>query len=153
MKVGELGEVEKRTIAALPEKLSPLPQIIFTDVDDTLTHNGLLPVETYSALYALRRAGFIVVPVTGASAGWCDCLIKTWPIENIIGENGALTMIKSERGIVSTQLTKEVSEAKQDLQKLLLLGEELSRIHPAIGFTQDQEFPVSYTHLTLPTKA
>jgi HAD superfamily hydrolase (TIGR01484 family) len=79
-------------VEPLPEQLPFKPQYIFTDVDDTLTHNGRLPWETFNALHKLQKAGVMVVPVTGACGGWCDCMIRTWPIEAVIGENGAFIM-------------------------------------------------------------
>jgi hypothetical protein len=53
----------------LPRVFSGRPKILFTDVDETLTWQGRLPEETFSALAKLRQAGIRVVPVTGASAG------------------------------------------------------------------------------------
>lgn len=62
---------------------------VFTDIDDTLTTGGTLLAETYSAMEHLRAAGIRVVPVTGRPAGWCDHMARMWPIDGIIGENGA----------------------------------------------------------------
>ena len=62
---------------------------ILTDIDDTLTHNGRLPAAAYAALEALRDAGFIVIPVTGRPAGWCDLIARQWPVSGVVGENGA----------------------------------------------------------------
>jgi len=128
------------TVSALPSVVSPRPSVVFTDVDDTLTCDGLLPVETFNALYRLQKAGVEVVPVTGASAGWCDCLIKTWPIQHIIGENGALTMEKDSRGIVSTQFVKNEQNRTRDLARLMQIGENLSQRYVEIKLTQDQHF-------------
>ncbi|BCL72615.1 putative HAD-superfamily hydrolase [Vibrio nigripulchritudo MADA3029] len=75
------------------------PSLIFTDVDDTLTHNGELPVETLHALYRLREAGIEVVPVTGACAGWCDQIARLWPVQGVIGENGAFSITKNNGSI------------------------------------------------------
>ena len=41
------------------------------DIDDTLTTEGKLPAESYAALWSLKEAGLIVVPITGRPAGWC----------------------------------------------------------------------------------
>ena len=128
------------TIRSLPNAFSPQPKIIFSDVDDTLTCDGQLPVETFAALHNLRQSGFTVIPVTGASAGWCDCLIKTWPIRHVIGENGALTMGKDERGIVSTHFVKDPQQVELDLAELKQIGDMLIERYPAINYTQDQQF-------------
>ena len=130
-------------VAALPAIIASQPKIVFTDVDDTLTCDGRLPNETYGALYQLQKGGFEVVPVTGASAGWCDCIIKTWPVNHIIGENGALTMERDERGVVSTQFAKSDEDVKLDFAELMNLGESLSQRMPQIRFTQDQPYRVT----------
>ena len=62
---------------------------VLTDIDDTLTSFGKLTASSYSALWRLKEAGFKVVPVTGRPAGWCDCIVREWPVEGIVGENGA----------------------------------------------------------------
>ena len=31
-----------------------------------------------------------VVPITGRPAGWCDHIARMWPVDGIVGENGAL---------------------------------------------------------------
>ncbi|MHA7880082.1 MAG: HAD-IIB family hydrolase [Saccharospirillum sp.] len=63
-------------------------QYLFTDVDDTLTSGGQLLPETYSALWQLHRAGVRIIPITGGCAGWCDQIIRTWPVDAVIGESG-----------------------------------------------------------------
>src|SRR5688500_16034532 len=63
---------------------------VLTDIDDTLTTDGRLPAEAYSALERLQRAGLIVIPVTGRPAGWCDLIARLWPVDGVVGENGAL---------------------------------------------------------------
>lgn len=129
-----------KPVSELLTDFSTRPSVIFSDVDDTLTCDGLLPVETYRALYRLKNAGIEVIPVTGASAGWCDCLIKTWPINHIIGENGAITMEKDDRQIVSTRFAKSSEAVERDLAKMMQLGDELSMLYPAVKYTQDQSF-------------
>ena len=62
---------------------------VLHDIDDTITNNGRLTAEAYSALWKLHDAGLLIVPVTGRPAGWCDMAIREWPIDAIIGENGA----------------------------------------------------------------
>ena len=63
---------------------------VLTDIDDTLTNDGKLPAEAYSALWRLREAGIRVIPVTGRSCGWCDLIAREWPADAVVGENGAV---------------------------------------------------------------
>jgi HAD superfamily hydrolase (TIGR01484 family) len=62
---------------------------LFCDIDDTLTTDGHLSAEAYGALERLQRAQLLVIPVTGRPAGWCDHIARMWPVDGIVGENGA----------------------------------------------------------------
>lgn len=62
---------------------------VLTDIDDTLTNEGRLPALAYDAMERLHQAGLIVVPVTGRPAGWCDLIARQWPVDGVVGENGA----------------------------------------------------------------
>jgi HAD superfamily hydrolase (TIGR01484 family) len=63
---------------------------VLTDIDDTLTRDGLLRPSAFAALHRLAEAGVRVVPVTGRPAGWCDMIARQWPVAGVVGENGAL---------------------------------------------------------------
>jgi HAD superfamily hydrolase (TIGR01484 family) len=65
-------------------------RFVLMDIDDTLTLGGKLPPRAYDALWRLRGEGFAVIPVTGRPAGWCDMIVRQWPVDGVIGENGAL---------------------------------------------------------------
>ncbi len=62
---------------------------VFFDIDDTLTTDGRLTAEAYSAIERLHTAKLLVVPVTGRPAGWCDHIARMWPVDAVVGENGA----------------------------------------------------------------
>lgn len=62
---------------------------VLTDIDDTLTVKGRLPAVVFAAMEALQRAGIRVIPVTGRPAGWCDHIARMWPVDGLVGENGA----------------------------------------------------------------
>ena len=63
---------------------------VLMDIDDTLTTEGKLSAAAYSALWSLHYAGLKVIPITGRPAGWCDLIIREWPVDGVVGENGAL---------------------------------------------------------------
>ena len=77
--------------------MTPLAQLaepgriegLLFDIDDTLTTDGRLTAEAYGALERLKQAGRIVVPITGRPAGWCDHIARMWPVDAVVGENGA----------------------------------------------------------------
>jgi len=62
---------------------------LLLDIDDTLTSEGKLTAAAYAALERLQRAGKRVVPLTGRPAGWCDHIARMWPVDAVVGENGA----------------------------------------------------------------
>src|SRR5687768_18534354 len=62
---------------------------VLVDIDDTLTTEGKLTADAFGALERLQCAGCIVVPVTGRPAGWCDHIARMWPVDGVVGENGA----------------------------------------------------------------
>jgi HAD superfamily hydrolase (TIGR01484 family) len=63
---------------------------ILMDIDDTLTREGKLLASAYASLWKLKEAGLKVIPVTGRPAGWCDLIAREWPVDGVVGENGAL---------------------------------------------------------------
>ena len=65
---------------------------VLTDIDETVSTEGRLTADAYGALEALKKAGFLVVPVTGRPAGWCDHIARFWPVDAVVGENGAFWM-------------------------------------------------------------
>jgi HAD superfamily hydrolase (TIGR01484 family) len=62
---------------------------VLFDIDDTLTTDGKLTAAAYDALERLMQAGKALVPVTGRPAGWCDHIARMWPVDAVVGENGA----------------------------------------------------------------
>ena len=60
-----------------------------TDIDDTLAVAGRLPATALAAMEDLQAAGIRVIPITGRPAGWCDHMARMWPIDGLVGENGA----------------------------------------------------------------
>ena len=78
-----------RPFYEFPENLKERIEFLLTDIDDTLTWNGLLPAVAFEALERLYINGIKVVPITGRPAGWCDHMARMWPVHGIVGENGA----------------------------------------------------------------
>ena len=64
-------------------------KFILTDIDDTLTSDGILKSNAYEAMERLSNNGYKVIPVTGRCAGWCDHIARMWPVDGVVGENGA----------------------------------------------------------------
>ena len=69
-------------------RLAGLTGIIF-DIDDTVTRDGRLEAEAFSAMHALADAGLRLIAVTGRPLGWSDVAAHLWPVDLAVGENGA----------------------------------------------------------------
>lgn len=93
--------------------------ILFTDVDDTLTTDGRLLPETYLAICRLAAAGIQVIPVTGGCAGWCDQIIRTWPVRAVIGEGGAFYIEREAPQVTRWQFWGDRDQHSADQASIL----------------------------------
>ncbi|MFG1496058.1 HAD-IIB family hydrolase [Saccharospirillum sp. HFRX-1] len=103
---------------------SPLT-LLLTDVDDTLTTQGRLSAETYHALCQLADAGVSVIPITGGCAGWCDMMLRTWPVAAVIGEGGAFYGLRSATGSVEWQFWDSAEQHRSDQAAILQTLKEM----------------------------
>jgi HAD superfamily hydrolase (TIGR01484 family) len=111
---------------------------VLTDIDDTLTTDGRLPAEAYSALERLQRAGLIVIPVTGRPAGWCDLIARLWPVDGVVGENGAL-YFRCEPGQGMRRVyVKPESERRGDRARLADVAASILASVPGARIAADQ---------------
>ena len=76
-------------LAAMPAATRAVVRGVLADIDDTITTHGALTPDAYAALARLRAAGRLVIPITGRPAGWCDHIARMWPVDGVVGENGA----------------------------------------------------------------
>lgn len=79
-----------RPVTDIPAQVCRELRVVASDIDDTISTDGRIPADAYAALWRLREAGIAVVPVTGRPAGWCDLIARMWPVDGVVGENGAL---------------------------------------------------------------
>src|SRR5687767_4405737 len=114
--------------------------VVLTDIDDTLTTDGRLPAIAYAALEALREAGLIVIPVTGRPAGWCDLIARLWPVDAVVGENGAF-YFRCEDGRGMTRVyVKPEAERLRDRARLADLGASILACVPGARIAADQPY-------------
>jgi HAD superfamily hydrolase (TIGR01484 family) len=112
--------------------------VMLTDIDDTLTTDGRLPAAAYAAMEKLRDAGLIVVPVTGRPAGWCDLIARLWPVDAVVGENGAFYFrCEAGRGMTRVYIKPE-SERRADRTRLADLGASILAAVPGARIAADQ---------------
>jgi HAD superfamily hydrolase (TIGR01484 family) len=79
------------------------------DIDETLSTKGKLTDEAFAALWDLKRAGFALVPITGRPAGWCDHIARFWPVDAVVGENGAFVCFMHDGKLSTIETPKGIS--------------------------------------------
>lgn len=110
---------------------------LLTDIDDTITTEGRLTAAAYSAMERLQASGIKVIPVTGRPAGWCDHIARMWPVDAVVGENGAFWMrydAKARR--LKTVFVGEPLPDRQ--QRIDALGAEILSAVPGCALASDQ---------------
>lgn len=114
-------------VAELAAHAAPL-RGVFSDVDDTLTHAGIVVPEAYAAIARARAAGLRVVLVTGRPAGWAEVLASVWPVDAAIAENGGVAYYKREGQV--HRLHFDPGDPAADAARLAALAEEILRELP-----------------------
>ena len=112
---------------------------VFCDIDNTLTTDGRLTAEAYAALERLRAAGKLVVPITGRPAGWCDHIARMWPVDAVVGENGAFYFCydAATRKLVKRFLEDDAARAAHRA-RLAAVRERLLAVMPGTAGASDQ---------------
>ena len=112
---------------------------VLTDVDDTITLHGRLPPEALRALEQLQEAGIGVVAVTGACAGWCDHIAHAWPVNAVLGENGAFVLEK-HNGRMTLTSSRPLAEVRANQARLRTQLEAMLLHEPDLTLTLDQPY-------------
>ncbi|MDC0964298.1 HAD-IIB family hydrolase [Candidatus Pseudothioglobus singularis] len=94
-------------------------KFILTDIDDTLTTEGRLKSDAYEAMERLSNKGYKVIPVTGRCAGWCDHIARMWPVDGVVGENGAFFFSYDHVNKKMNNLYSQTEEERRENFKLL----------------------------------
>ncbi len=112
---------------------------VFADIDDTLSTEGRITARAYRALESLRDAGLRVVPVTGRPAGWCDHIARMWPVDAVVGENGAFWMWHDpDSGRLRTRHRLDEAARAANAQRLRAIAERILREVPGCALASDQ---------------
>lgn len=112
------------------------------DIDDTLSTHGKLTSEAFSALWKLKETGFAVVAITGRPAGWCDHFARFWPVDAVVGENGAFTffMKSGVRRRIDTPAVGIDSDPITRKKRLENLGAAIRSRFPHAKWASDQAY-------------
>jgi HAD superfamily hydrolase (TIGR01484 family) len=114
---------------------------VLTDIDETVSTHSQLTAEAYGAMEALKKAGFRVIPVTGRPAGWCDLIARFWPVDAVVGENGAFWMWHDDKaGKLRTRFVQDEAQRLEGRRRLEAVKAEVLREVPGSGIASDQPY-------------
>lgn len=130
-----------RSFQQFPQALKTDIRYILTDIDDTLTIKGRLPAVIFVAMERLKKAGIHIVPVTGRPAGWCDHIARFWPVDAVIGENGAFYFRYDDREKkMLRRYWKSETDRIKDRKKLEKIKKEVLEKVPGCRVAADQAY-------------
>ncbi len=114
---------------------------VFTDIDDTLTTEGTLTAEAYTAIDDLSAAGIDVVPITGRPAGWCDLIARFWPVRGVVGENGAFYFHYDRKQKHMTRVYADsASQRASKREQLQVIVDRIITEVPGAAISADQAY-------------
>jgi len=134
-----LQEPVPRPLAELP--CDPPVQGVFFDIDDTFTTDGLLLPEALEALAAWHASGRLSVAVTGRPAGWCDHIARMWPVDAVVGENGAFWFrYDRQQHRMRRRFVQDEATLAGHRARFAALGEEVLAQVPGVAISADQPY-------------
>jgi HAD superfamily hydrolase (TIGR01484 family) len=130
-----------RPLGEFPLEARRRVRVVLCDIDDTLTDAGRLTARAYDALERLHEAGLKVAPVTGRPAGWCDLIARLWPVDGVVGENGAFYFAydRAARRMLRC-FWKSARQRAADRRRLDLLQAEILGTVPGAALAADQAY-------------
>jgi len=140
----ESSKIQNNTlkpIAAFSQQLSEKIRFVLTDIDDTLTNSGRIPGCAFQAMEELQSGGIKVIPITGRPAGWCDLIARMWPVDGVVGENGAFYFAYDEQNKkMIRRYVKNAEERTSDRVKLSEIRNEILEKIAGCGISADQQY-------------
>ena len=130
-----------KSFEKFPQDLKKKIRYVLADIDDTLTLKGRLPAVVFAAMERLKAAGICTIPITGRPAGWCDHIARMWPVDGLVGENGAFYFRYDDRQRkMQRRYFMSENQRKEDHQKLEKLELKILKKVPGCRVSADQAY-------------
>ena len=128
-----------KSLDQIPDTLRRSLRGIFSDIDDTITTNGMLSAEAYTAIENISKRGIEFIPITGRPAGWCDMIARFWPVKGVIGENGAFffSYDHKKKKMIRRYIQSE-KERSEGLKKLKIIKQNILKEVAGCAVSSDQ---------------
>jgi HAD superfamily hydrolase (TIGR01484 family) len=125
----------------IPAELLKNMRGVLFDLDDTFTSHGKIPACSFEALWALKNAGLAAVSVTGRPAGWCDHIARMWPVDGVVGENGAFYFwFDEKKRKLQKRFLDTDSVRAEKRQRLLDVRDEILATVAGCALASDQHY-------------
>jgi HAD superfamily hydrolase (TIGR01484 family) len=90
---------------------------------------------------AINAAGVITVPITGRPAGWCDHIARMWPVDGIVGENGAFYFhFDPVQKKLKQRFLKDEAARQRDRERLSTIARDILQAVPGTALASDQPY-------------
>ena len=114
---------------------------LFFDIDDTFTSRGKIESRAFNALWLAKSAGLKLVPITGRPAGWCDHIARMWPVDGVVGENGAFCFwYDEEAGKLKKRFVDPEEVRREKRRRLEDVKMEILKSVPGAALAGDQSY-------------
>lgn len=114
---------------------------VLCDIDDTLSTGGRITAEAYAAMQQLQQAGLMVIPVTGRPAGWCDHIARMWPVDGVVGENGAFYFCYDHAArVMRRHFVDDAATRQAQRARLARIAAQIIRAVPGTAVAADQHY-------------
>ncbi len=126
----------------IPDSVCKGIQGIFFDIDDTFTLDGKILPQAFTALWEARDTGLLLVPITGRPAGWADHIARMWPVDGVVGENGAFyfCMEKEKSRLKKRFMIRDPETRAGNRTKLREIYREVKEAYPGVSLASDQPY-------------
>jgi HAD superfamily hydrolase (TIGR01484 family) len=109
---------------------------LLTDIDDTLTHDGAIEPAALAALHDLKHAGLHVIAITGRPMGWSEPFARTWPIDAIVAENGAVALFR-QGAALQVEYAQDEPTRTHNARRLAEVAQRVTREVPGATLARD----------------
>jgi len=111
---------------------------VLTDIDDTLTTEGVVGPEVVQALQSLADAGLHVIPITGRPVGWSEPFARAWPVDAIVAENGAVALThRSPRAPLRKLYVQDAATRAANYARMQEVARRIVQEVPGATISQD----------------
>ena len=128
-----------RPLHTLPARRLAALRGVLTDIDDTLTRDGVIEPVALAALHRLAAAGVPVIAITGRPARWSEPALRDWPVAAVVAENGGVLLSRDAASPdgVRRRFAVDDAERASRLARLLACAAAVLAALPGTVLAQD----------------